>query len=176
MLEDLLADETGAVRLSEEVEADGAELLAHACKIGLEGIIAKKRGTPYRPGRGGDWLKIKCIQSDTFLIVGYEPSAVALGGIGRLLLAAHGNYGLTYVGSVGTGFTAASGTALRAKLDRIRVDKPALNLKRKGVVWTRPKLTAEIAYRGWTHDQNLRHASFKGVREKADWSEVYRVP
>lgn len=175
MLEDLLAGELGAISLSEEVEADGAAFLAHACEIGLEGIIAKKRGAPYRSGRGGEWLKIKCIQSDTFLIVGYEPSAVALGGIGRLLLAAHGNYGLTYVGSVGTGFTFASATALRARLDRIRVDEPALNLKRKGVVWTRPKFTTEIAYRGWTHDQKLRHASFKGLREKADWSEVYRL-
>lgn len=175
MLEGLLDGEVGAIRLSEEVDAGGAEFLAYACKIGLEGIIAKRRDAPYRPGRGGDWLKIKCIQSDTFLVIGYEPSAVALGGIGRLLLAAHGNYGLTYVGSVGTGFTAASASALRAKLDRIRVDNPAANIKRKGVVWTRPKLTAEIAYRGWTHDQKLRHASFKGLREKADWSEVFRL-
>jgi bifunctional non-homologous end joining protein LigD len=176
MLEDLIDDNHGMIRLSEEVEADGAAFLAEACRMGFEGIIAKRRDAPYRPGRGGDWLKIKCIQSDTFLIIGYEPSGVALGGIGRLLLAAHGNYGLTYVGSVGTGFTHASATALRKQLDRITAaSPPARGLSRKGVIWVKPKLAAEIAYRGWTHDEKLRHASFKGLREKADEAQVYRL-
>lgn len=124
MLEGLLPLQHGMIRLSEEVEAGGAAFLAEACRVGLEGIIAKRRDAPYRPGRGGDWLKIKCIQSDTFLIIGYEPSSAALGGIGSLLLAAHGNYGLAYVGSVGTGFTHASATALRKQLDRITAASP----------------------------------------------------
>lgn len=80
MLEDLLHADSNSVRLSQEVNADGSRFLAEACEIGLEGIIAKRRRTSYRPGRGGDWLKIKCITSETFLIVGYEPSSVALGG------------------------------------------------------------------------------------------------
>ncbi|MGE7469218.1 non-homologous end-joining DNA ligase [Bosea sp. NPDC003192] len=176
MLEDLIDHESGYLRLSEEVEADGAEFLASACRFGLEGIIAKRRDAPYRSGRGGDWLKIKCVQSDTFLIIGYEPSTAALGGIGRLLLAAHGNYGLAYIGSVGTGFTHASATALRKQLDRIKAATPsARGVSKKGVVWVKPKLAAEIAYRGWTHDDKLRHASFKGLREKADEAKVYRV-
>lgn len=176
MLEDLIDGESGTVRLSEEVEADGAEFLASACRFGLEGIIAKRRDAPYRPGRGGDWLKIKCVQSESFLIIGYEPSGAALGGIGRLLLAGHGNYGLTYVGSVGTGFTNASATALRKQLDRITATSPpARGFSSKGVVWVKPKLTAEIAYRGWTHDEKLRHASFKGLRENADEAIVYRL-
>lgn len=176
MLEDLVDHESGDIRLSEEVEADGAEFLASACRFGLEGIIAKRRDAPYRSGRGGDWLKIKCIQSDTFLIIGYEPSSAALGGIGRLLLAAHGNYGLAYVGSVGTGFTHASATALRKQLDRIKAaSPPARGVSKKGVVWVKPKLAAEIAYRGWTHDEKLRHASYKGLRDVADEAKVYRL-
>lgn len=176
MLEDLLASETGMIRLSEEVDADGAAFLAEACRLGLEGIIAKRRDAPYRPGRGGDWLKIKCVQSDTFLIIGYEPSTAALGGIGRLLLAAHGNYGLAYVGSVGTGFTHASATALRKQLDRLKAaTPPARGVSKKGVVWVKPKLAAEIAYRGWTHDDKLRHGSYKGLRDKADEAAVYRL-
>lgn len=111
MLEDLLHADGNSVRLSQEVNADGSRFLAEACEIGLEGIIAKRRSASYRPGRGGDWLKIKCITSETFLIVGYEPSSVALGGIGRLLLAAHGNCGLVYVGSVGTGFTVSTASS-----------------------------------------------------------------
>jgi bifunctional non-homologous end joining protein LigD len=176
MLEGLIDHESGFLRLSEEVEADGSEFLASACKFGLEGIIAKRRDAPYRSGRGGEWLKIKCVQSDTFLIIGYEPSSVALGGIGRLLLAAHGNYGLEYVGSVGTGFTHASATALRTQLNRIKAASPsARSISRKGAIWVKPKLTAEIAYRGWTHDDKLRHASFKGLREQADEAKVYRL-
>ncbi len=175
MLEDLLAGESGAIRLSKEVEGDGAAFLAQACELGLEGIIAKRRDAPYRSGRGGEWQKIKCIASETFLIIGYEPSGIARGGLGALLLAAHGNYGLTYVGNVGTGFTEATATDLKRRLDRIRVDKPAVNIKRKGVVWVRPKLAAEIAMRGWTREGRLRHASFKGVRDKADLAAIYRV-
>jgi bifunctional non-homologous end joining protein LigD len=176
MLEDLIDHESGFLRLSEEVEADGMEFLASACRFGLEGIIAKRRDAPYRSGRGGDWLKIKCIQSDTFLIIGYEPSSAALGGIGRLLLAAHGNHGLTYVGSVGTGFTHASATAMRQQLDRIKATSPpAPGAIERGVVWVKPKLAAEIAYRSWTHDDKLRHASFKGLREKADEAKILRL-
>jgi len=92
-----------AIRLSEEVEADGEQLIRIACEHGLEGIIAKDRNSTYRAGRLGDWLKIKCIQSDSFAIVGWEQSMVARGHIGSLLLGAYGGDGLVYVGSVGTG-------------------------------------------------------------------------
>lgn len=176
MLEDLIDHESGFLRLSEEVEADGAEFLASARRFGLEGIIAKRRISPYRSGRSGDWLKIKCIQSDTFLIIGYEPSIAALGGIGRLLLAAYRNGGLAYVGSVGTGFTHASAAALWRQFEPLQAVVPPVHRgSEKGVVWLKPKLAAEIAYRGWTHDEKLRHASFKGLRERADEATVYRL-
>ncbi len=171
----LLDEADGAIRLSQEVAAEGAAFLHQACEMGLEGIIAKRRDAPYRSGRGGDWLKIKCIASETFLIIGYEPSTAALGGIGRLLLAGQGNYGFVYAGSVGTGFTHASATELRRKLDCLRVEKPAVKISHKGVVWVRPNLAAEIAFRGWTHDQTLRHASYKGLRETADLGAIYRI-
>lgn len=63
LLEDLIGESEGPVRLSQEVEADGATLLAAACEHGLEGIIAKHRDSTYRPGRLGDWLKIKCVKA-----------------------------------------------------------------------------------------------------------------
>ncbi len=175
LLDDVLDEADGAIRLSREIAFEGADFLREACEMRLEGIIAKRRDAPYRSGRGGDWLKIKCIASETFLIIGYEPSTGALGGIGRLLLAGQGNYGFVFAGSVGTGFTNASATELRRKLDRLRIDKPAVKISRKGVVWVRPKLAAEIAFRGWTHDQKLRHASYKGVREVADEVKIHRM-
>lgn len=165
----------GSIRMSEELDADGAEFLKLACSLGLEGIIAKKRDAPYRPGRGGDWLKIKCIQSETFLVIGYEPSAAALGGIGRLLLAARRGADLAYVGSVGTGFTTKTATELKRQLFPLKIDKPAVPIKAKGTVWVQPSLPVEIAFRGWTNDANLRHASYKGLREDADQSEVFEL-
>jgi bifunctional non-homologous end joining protein LigD len=114
LLEDLVPPgEKGDIRLSEEIEADGDQLLASACELGLEGIIAKQRRAPYRSGRGGDWVKIKCTQSDGFVIVGYEKSTASFGGIGRLLLAARKGNELVYVGGVGTGFNERSAAELR---------------------------------------------------------------
>lgn len=75
--------------------------------LGLDGVIAKHRDRSYCSGRGGDALKIKHVHSESFFIVGYEPSSSALGGIGALLLAAYEGHDIVYVGSVGTSFNDA---------------------------------------------------------------------
>ncbi|APO76062.1 ATP-dependent DNA ligase protein [Rhizobium etli 8C-3] len=170
LLEGMVTDREGVIRLSEEFEADGDRLLELACEHGLEGIIAKDRHSEYRSGRLGDWVKIKCLQSDSFVIVGYELSTVARAGIGSLLLAARKGDGLVYVGNVGTGFNERTAQELRGMLDRLKVTKPAVGYegRRKGLVWVRPKLIAEIEYRAWTHDGKLRHASYKGLRDEED--------
>lgn len=168
------ADPAGWIRLSEEIDGDGGALLRHACELGLEGIIAKDRRRPYRSGRGTDWLKIKCVESEGFLIVGYEPSAVALGGLGRLLVACRQGKDLAYVGGVGTGFTDAVACDLRRSLDALRREKPVVPLKTKRIVWVDPVLVAEVEFRGWTGDGMLRHASYKGLREGADAAGVFR--
>ena len=177
LLEDLVGeDQQGAVRLSQEIDTDDPDaLLAAACSHHLEGIICKDRKAPYRSGRGGEWVKVKCIASDGFFIIGYEPSTAALGGIGRLLLAAREGDGIVYVGSVGTGFNSRNASDLRKKMDVRVMAKPAIPLKRKGVVWIRPELVAEIEYRAWTSDGHLRHASFKGLRDAADTDDVYTI-
>lgn len=109
-----------AIRLSEEIEADGDTLLRVACEHGLEGIIAKDRESTYRSGRMGDWLKIKCIQSDSFAVVGWERSMVARGQIGALLLAARKEGKLAYVGSVGTGIKDSEAWKLRGLVDTLK--------------------------------------------------------
>lgn len=179
MLENVLARRPHcSIRLSEEIDSEGAAFLKLACELGLEGIIAKRRSAPYRSGRGGDWLKVKCIQSESFAIVGYEPSTAALGGIGRLLLAARRGDDLVYVGGVGTGFSYASGPALRKLMDTLIVEKPAADMarRRKKARWLCPALVAEIEFRAWTDDGKLRHASFKGLRDDADEAGVYEIP
>ncbi|NNG72362.1 ATP-dependent DNA ligase [Rhizobium laguerreae] len=158
-----------AIRLSEEIEADGEVLLRIACEHDLEGIVAKRRDSPYRSGRLGDWLKIKCFQSDGFLIVGYEKSTASFGGIGRLLLAARKGNELVYVGGVGTGFNERSAAELREQMDKLIIAKAAVETGRKrNAVFVRPELVAEIEYRAWTHDGKLRHTSYKGLRETQD--------
>ena len=178
LLSHLLSGLGGPIRFSEDIAATGGELLDTACEMGLEGIIAKRRSAPYQSGRGGEWLKIKCVQSESFVIIGYEPSTVALGGIGRLALAARKGDGLVYVGGVGTGFTHASATALRNQMDRLAIPKPAVSMqgRRPTYRWIAPALVAEIAFRAWTDDGKLRHASFKGLREEADEAAVYEIP
>ncbi|MBY3524913.1 ATP-dependent DNA ligase [Rhizobium laguerreae] len=177
LLEDLVpAGEQGDIRLSEQIEADGDQLLASACELDLEGIIAKQLRAPYRSGRGGEWLKIKCIQSDGFVIVGYEKSTASFGGIGRLLLAARKGSDLVYVGGVGTGFNERSAAELREQMDKLIIAKPAVETGRKrNAVFVRPELVAEIEYRAWTHDGKLRHASYKGLREEQDNAAVYEL-
>ena len=178
MLADLVPEDAdGAIRLSQEIEGDGAAIFAAACEHGLEGVIAKHRTKPYRSGRTGDWLKIKCVQSEGFLIVGYERSADAFGGVGRLLLAARQGDDLVYVGGVGTGFSSSSATALRRRMDKIAIAAPAVDTgkKRKNAVWVRPELVAEIEFRAWTADGKLRHASFKGLREAADAADIFEL-
>ena len=164
----------GGIRLSDEVDGDGGKLLEQARAMGLEGIIAKDRRRPYRSGRGTDWLKIKCVASEGFAILGYEPSAAARGGLGKLLVACLDGDGLAYVGGVGTGFTEPVARALRQRLDALRRDKPAIKLKAKRIVWVDPVLVAEVEFRGWTGEGMLRHASYKGLRESADAAEIYR--
>lgn len=174
-LEPIVAGRTGLIRLSEEADAVGDEFLRVACEHGLEGIIAKHRESPYRSGRRPDWLKIKCVRSDSFLIIGFEPSTAMPGAIARLLLAARKGDELVYVGGVGTGFSREVAVELRKLLEGMVTKKPAVALKRKGAVFTETVLVAEVEYRAWTEDGKLRHPSFKGIRERADDATVYSL-
>lgn len=146
----------GVIRLSEEVGADGDEFYRIACEHGLGGIIAKHREKTYHSGRGDWWQKITCRRRDSFVTVGYEPSTVPR-AIGRLLLAALKKDRLVYVGGCGTGWSNQESVKLRELLDTIREDKPPVALRRKGAVFVRPLLVAEVEYRAWTEDEKLRH-------------------
>ncbi|WP_184393340.1 non-homologous end-joining DNA ligase [Rhizobium sp. BK650] len=170
-------DGEGGIQLSDEFDADPVIIFEQACALGLEGIVGKRRDSPYRSGRTGDWVKIKCVTKAAFVIVGYEPGR-SFGGFSRLLLAAYEDDQLRYVGGVGTGFKEQDTLRLGALMDKLpwrRKQPPVGYSGRSQIVWLQPKLIADIEFRGWTRDNKLRHSSFKRLAERQDHADVYRL-
>jgi len=169
-----------SLRYSDHWIGKGEALFDKACAMSLEGIIAKKKNEPYRSGRSKDWLKIKCVKSQEFVIGGFTDPAGSRANLGALLLGVYDDGGdLRYAGRVGTGFNAASLADLRARLDRIeRKSTPFSNPPRgadaRGVHWVKPDLVGEVVFTGWTSDNLLRHPSFKGLREDKPAEKVKR--
>ena len=180
-LDDLLAGSgIPHIRLSEHFTEPGPVLLKHACSIGLEGIISKRRDAPYRPGRGGDWIKTKCSDRQEFVIAGYAPSTVDSRAIGALILAFNRGGQLYYAGRVGTGYTHKVARELWKKLQPLRIDKapfaakPVEETSARNAQWVVPTLVAEVDLRGWTHGERVRQASFQGLREDKSAKDVVR--
>jgi bifunctional non-homologous end joining protein LigD len=178
-LAELTAGLSGPIRYSEHLTESGEALFRQACLMGLEGVISKRANQPYRSGRGEDWIKVKCIASQEFVIAGYVPRSDSPKSVGALVLGYYDGGQLTYAGRVGTGFTAETGRSLFQQLQSIRRKESPFAERlptsaRKGVVWVELNLVVDVDYRGWTADEQLRHASFKGLREDKDPESVVR--
>ena len=156
-----------AILISKEYVGNGADLFRIACEQDLEGIVSKRLDKPYHGGRSRNWLKTKCVKSDAFAIVGYQPGSGAVRTpIANIKVATFDGQALRYAGAVGTGFSEAVATMLRERLDRIATPRCAVaGLKVKGAVSVALDLKSEVAYRGVTTAGVLRHASFKGLVE-----------
>jgi bifunctional non-homologous end joining protein LigD len=160
----------------DHIEGRGDEMFEAVCKQGGEGIISKRANASYKGTRTRDWLKIKCIQRQEFVIVGWSESDKRR-GFRSLLLAVKDGRKLTYAGKVGTGFNASLIEELMERMEPLAVDKAAVEvprLDRKGAHWIKPKLVAEIAFAEMTDDGVLRHPSFMGLREDKPAKDVVR--
>jgi bifunctional non-homologous end joining protein LigD len=167
-------------------DGPGADVLAAARSGGLEGVVAKRRDAPYRPGRrDGAWVKVKPERTQEVVIGGFAPGrASRTDALGALLLGvpADGHKGkLVYVGRVGSGFTQAGLADMRQRLERIeRPDSPFVDelsaTDRAGARWVAPRLVGEVSYAEWTRTGRLRHPVWRGLRPDKRPSEVTREP
>jgi bifunctional non-homologous end joining protein LigD len=155
----------------------GPEHHAAACRLLLEGSMSKRGDRPWVPGRTRDWLKVKCLARQEFVIGGWTDPEGARAGFGALLVGVRDADGsLRYAGRVGTGFTENTLTDLTKRLAPLATGEPpfAAPPKVPHQHWVRPELVAEVAFREWTHDGHLRQPSFKGLREDKPSSKVVR--
>jgi bifunctional non-homologous end joining protein LigD len=167
----------GPVLQAEALDGDPVALFSQACARGWEGLVAKRAGSPYRSGRSPDWRKLKCVNRQELVVVGWKEPAGTRTGFGSLLLAYHDSDGrLVPAGRVGTGFDQATLRRLGRRLADLEVpDSPLPGAGRQpGVHWVRPELVAEVAFREWTRDGRLRHPSFIGLRDDKPAGSVVR--
>jgi bifunctional non-homologous end joining protein LigD len=153
-------------------EGDGAAALAASAVQGLEGVLAKRRDSPYLPGRRSPaWVKVKHVRTQEVVVAGWQPGEGRReGGIGSLLLGVHDEQGrLVYAGHVGTGFTQRALDELAARLRPLaRTTSPLADevprAQAKNAHWVTPRVVGEVAFSEWTRDRRLRHPSWRGLR------------
>jgi bifunctional non-homologous end joining protein LigD len=172
----VLAGEGAPLKMSEHLRGDARQLLAQVCKMGLEGLVAKRADRPYRPGRGPDWVKLKCQKRQELVIVGWTLPKGQRTGIGALILAVREGAGYRYAGKVGTGFSQASLEDLATRLVKLRVDTPSIERPPpiRDARWARPELVCQVRFTDWTKEGSLRHPSFEGLREDKRPEDVRR--
>jgi bifunctional non-homologous end joining protein LigD len=165
------------VRFSQHFQGHGSDVFRSACALGVEGIVSKRADAPYRSGRARDWLKVKCLLRQEFVVVGYTEPAGSRQHVGALLLGVQRHRELHFAGKVGTGFSVGSLAELVRKLAPLTVSRPEVagapqGARGRGVHWVKPELVAEISFSGFTEDGRLRHPSFLGLREDKSAAEV----
>jgi bifunctional non-homologous end joining protein LigD len=168
------------IQYVDHVESNGVALFEECRRLGLEGVISKRRDCPYRETRSPEWLKCKCVLRDEFVIGGFTDPAGSRNGLGAILV---GHFDrekqFVYAGKVGTGFDDATLLDLRRRLGELQQSRnpftgfPRDRLER-GTHWVQPQLVAQVQYAGWTGDNLLWHPVFQGERSDVMASDIIR--
>lgn len=164
---------------SDHHDGDPAAMHAQACAMQLEGIILKDPAAPYRQARSRAWLKLKCLQREEFVVIGFTEPQGSRTSLGALMLGYFDPKGrLNYAGGVGTGFNREMLASLREILEPMRRKiPPAITFhgeKPRGVNWVNPKLVVETSFLEWTADKSVRHSVYLGIRDDKEGRDVVR--
>jgi ATP-dependent DNA ligase len=157
---------------------DEAEPWERARREGWEGVIAKRRGSPYEHRRSKHWLKMKCESSQELVVGGFTDPRGARVGLGALLVGYYEGDDLVFAGRIGTGFDTKLLLELRARLEASEIAATpftrAVGLPRLRAHWVRPELVVQVGFIEWTVNGKLRHPRLLGVRTDKTAREVVR--
>jgi ATP-dependent DNA ligase len=149
-----------------------------ASREGWEGVIAKRRGSPYEHRRSKHWMKMKCEASQELVVGGFTDPQGARVGLGALLVGYYEGDELVFAGKIGTGFDTRLLLDLRARLDAIeQPESPftkAKGLPRLRAHWVRPEIVVQVAFIEWTVHGKMRHPRLLGVRSDKHARDVVR--
>jgi bifunctional non-homologous end joining protein LigD len=166
------------LRVSEHLETNGEVMFHKACEFHAEGIVSKRATAKYSPGRGGDWLKMKCLHEQEFVVGGYTLPSNGIRGVGALLLGYYKDGEFVYAGRTGTGFTQKTHKLLRGRLEELEQKSSSFGRvpvdAKRGAIWVKPELVVQVRFATWTADDLVRQAAFLGVREDKLAKEVAR--
>jgi bifunctional non-homologous end joining protein LigD len=168
---------SSSLQLTEAWLGDSQRRFAEACQSGWEGLIAKRVDAPYTAGRSRDWLKLKCVWGQEFVVGGYTDPTGSRSDFGALLVGYYEEGGLRYAARVGTGFTKAMLEDFGTQLRRLESAEPPFEEVRpipRGTHWTRPTLVVQVGCAEWTSDARLRQARFLGLRDDKSPADVVR--
>src|SRR3954449_1460244 len=174
----ILRDLRPSAPLHAVAEVTGEKPWDLACREGWEGVIAKRRDSPYEHRRSPYWLKMKCEASQEFVVGGFTDPQGDRHGLGALLLGYFDHDDFVFAGKVGTGFDTKQLLGLRARLNGIELVKSpftrAVGLPRLRAHWVKPEIVVQVAFIEWTVHGKLRHGRFLGIREDKSPREVVR--
>lgn len=149
-----------------------------ARREGWEGVIAKRRGSPYEHRRSRHWLKMKCELSQELVVGGFtDPQGLRV-GLGALLVGYYDGEDLVFAGRIGTGFDTRRLLDLRKRLDALEITlspfTKAVGLPRVRAHWVRPEIVVQVGFLEWTGNDKLRHPRLLGVRFDKQARDVTR--
>ena len=149
-----------------------------ACREGWEGVVAKRRDSPYEHRRSPHWLKMKCEASQELVVGGFTDPQGKRVGLGALLVGYFENDNFVFAGKIGTGFDTKLLLQLRARLDAIEIARPPFTrgsgLPRLRAHWVQPEVVVQVAFIEWTVHGKLRHPRLLGVRTDKAARDVVR--